>query len=75
MEKKEQTEIKKPSGWYNLEELKKEMLICALDAFSSRKEVAAELGITERTLYNYIVQYNIKQVVHPEWGLIYKIHT
>ena len=44
----------------SLEEMEKGMIIKALKKFNSRrKEAAAELGISERTLYRKIKQYNL----------------
>lgn len=46
----------------SLEDMEKGMIIKALKKYNSRrKEAAAELGISERTLYRKIKQYNIEE--------------
>jgi len=59
---------------YNLQNLIHEMVIAALNAFDTKKCAAIELGITERTLYNLIKRWDIKQVVDSNIGLTYKSH-
>jgi transcriptional regulator of acetoin/glycerol metabolism len=45
----------------SLEKMEKEMIIKALDKYNGRrKDAAEELGISERTLYRKIKQYEIE---------------
>jgi DNA-binding NtrC family response regulator len=59
-QKYEETEVVEEN--LSLEEMEKDMITKALKKYNSRrKEAAAELGISERTLYRKIKQYNIEE--------------